>query len=340
MPRTPDANLFENTTMSFGEHLEELRASLFKAMAGLLIGVLLGFGVATHVVQWIAVPLTDALEEYYEADTVKKMEIEYGEEDVPEEMNTFVAENPYTFEDVFVEAAELTRIQSLIEPGSELPPTIELEAEPPMPTRALIGFRLWTPVKTKITSLSAHEAFIIWLKAAFITGLILSSPYVFYQIWDFVAAGLYVHERKYVHIYLPFSLGLFLAGAAMAFFCVFKPVLRFLFSFNQTMNIDPDPRISEWIGFVLFLPVGFGIAFQLPLVMLFLNRIGILSVETYLVKWRVAILFIFVASMLLTPADPISMMLMAGPLTVLFFLGILLCKWMPRGANPFTQELK
>ena len=177
----------------------------------------------------------------------------------------------------------------------------------------------------------------IWLKAGFVSGLLFASPYIFYQIWAFVAAGLYPHEQKYVYIFLPFSLALFLAGAALAFFFVFGPVLDFLFSFSRSMGIDPDLRISEVISFVLFLPLGFGIAFQLPLVMLLVNRIGIVSIETYLEKWRIAILGIFVISMLLTPADPISMMLMAGPLTALYFLGVGLCKWMPRGRNPFDE---
>jgi sec-independent protein translocase protein TatC len=114
-------------------------------------------------------------------------------------------------------------------------------------------------------------------------------------------------------------------------------VLDFLFSFTRSMGIDPDLRISEVISFVLFLPLGFGVSFQLPLVMLLINRMGILSVEAYLEKWRIAILGIFVISMFLTPADPISMLLMAVPLTVLYFLGVGLCLWMPRGRNPFDE---
>src|SRR6185295_18986569 len=110
---------------------------------------------------------------------------------------------------------------------------------------------------------------------------------------------------------------------------VFAPVLQFLFRFNASMKIDPDPRISEWLSFVLVLPLGFGIGFQLPLVMLFLNRIGIFSIEIYLSKWRLSILTISIISMVLTPADPISMLLMALPLTILYFGGIGLCKWMP-----------
>ncbi|MFH1924413.1 MAG: twin-arginine translocase subunit TatC, partial [Planctomycetota bacterium] len=91
---------------------------------------------------------------------------------------------------------------------------------------------------------------------------------------------------------------------------------------------------------VLILPLGFGIAFQLPLVMLFLQRIGVFDVETYLSKWRIAILVIAVLSMLLTPADPGSMMMMAIPLTVLYFGGILLCHFMPRSRRRYDEELE
>ncbi len=207
------------------------------------------------------------------------------------------------------------------------------------PQTHVVAIPTWKPTEVQTKALNAQEAFLIWLKAAFLAGLIIASPWIFLQVWWFVAAGLYPHEKKYVYIYLPLSLGLFLAGAGLAFFFVFKPVLDFLFSFNRMMNIDPDPRISEWLSFVLFLPLGFGIAFQLPLVMLFLNRIGVVSLQAFTSKWRIAILAIAVVSMLLTPADPISMMMMGIPLIILYFGGILLCKWMPRGRNPFAKEV-
>ncbi len=150
-----------------------------------------------------------------------------------------------------------------------------------------------------------------------------------------MAAGLYPHEKKYVHYYLPISIALFVFGVCLAFFFVFKPVLTFLFTFNASMGINPQVRIGEWLSFVMFLPLGFGIAFQLPLVMLFLNRIGIFSVEAYTSKWRIAVMIISVLSMILTPADPVSMIMLGVPLTALYFLGIGLCRWMPRPSNPF-----
>ena len=184
--------------------------------------------------------------------------------------------------------------------------------------------------RTKVKTLNAQEAFTIYMKASLLVGLIIASPYIFYQIWSFVAAGLYSHERRYIHIYLPFSLGLFLTGAGVAFFFVFEPVLKFLFSFNRGMGIDPDPRINEWMSFFLLLPVGFGIGFQLPLVMFFLERVGIVTIEGFIKQWRIAILAIFIIAAVLCPPDPYSMCMLAVPLSVLYFGGIMLCKYVPR----------
>src|SRR6185312_15658886 len=209
----------------------------------------------------------------------------------------------------------------------ELPPAVDSAPGPKLRSIAskadLITVFNWYPVsddpRTNPTTLSVQEGFAIWMKASFVVGVILSSPWVFYQIWSFVAAGLYPHEKKYVYRFLPMSLGLFLAGAALAYLFVFQPVLNFLFGFNRWLGFDPEPRISEWLSFVLFLPLGFGVSFQLPLVMLFLERIGVFSLKAYLEKWRIAVLVIFILSAVLTPADPYSIFLMAVPLTILYF---------------------
>jgi sec-independent protein translocase protein TatC len=213
-----------------------------------------------------------------------------------------------------------------------------LDANLPPPSTDFVKTRLWREAQAKIQSLNPYESFMIYLKAALVVGAVVASPYIFFQIWSFVAAGLYPHEKGYVYIFLPISLGLFLAGASLAFFFVFGPVLEFLFSYNRSMNIAPDMRISDIISFVLLLPLGFGVSFQLPLIMLFLNRIGVLSLDAFVGKWRIAILAIFVISMVLTPSgDPISMSMMAIPLTGLYFFGLAMIKWMPRSRNPFGE---
>jgi sec-independent protein translocase protein TatC len=204
--------------------------------------------------------------------------------------------------------------------------------------KQLVELEFWEPLDFKPQSLAATDGFLIWLKTGLLGGTIIALPFVLYFIWSFVAAGLYPHEQKYVHMFLPISILLFIGGVCLAFFFVFQPVLGFLFSFNRNMGIAPEMRINDWLSFVMFLPLGFGVAFQLPLVMLFMNRINLFTIEAYLSKWRIAVMCIFVLAMFLTPADPISMLLMAIPLTFLYFLGIGMCKWMPKSENPFGEE--
>jgi sec-independent protein translocase protein TatC len=182
----------------------------------------------------------------------------------------------------------------------------------------------------------------IWLKAAFVVAFVVASPGIFYHLWEFVSAGLYPHERRYVYFFLPTSLILFWAGACLAFFVIFQMVIDFLLDFNASMGIGASPRLTDYMSFALFLPLGFGIAFQLPLAMLIIERLGILSVETYISQWRIAILAIAFISMVLTPAEISSMIGMAVPLVGLYFLGIAMCKYLPRSAmqTPASGEAR
>jgi len=335
-----DQDLFHDTTMTFGEHLDDLRSALFKALLGLVLGSLLGLAVGDRVVRIMEEPLTEALGKYYVTDA-------------EERYIRFVDERQRQGKPIPLQTQEETR--ALLHTGhwifdviykvpDKLPKGIQLLPEATAAQKEEFATALegqlgpdvcFSPIaddsRIRIKAFNASEAFSIWLKASLVVGVLLSSPWVFYHIWAFVAAGLYPHEKRYVHIFLPFSLGLFLLGAATAYLFVFGPVLDFLFGFNRWLGLDPDPRISEWLSFVLLLPLGFGISFQLPLVMLFMERIGVFGVESYLSKWRIAVLVIFVLSAVLTPADPYSLLLMACPLTLLYFFGLLLCKYLPRG---------
>lgn len=208
---------------------------------------------------------------------------------------------------------------------------------PTPPPSPFLSLTIWQQTQASTVALGAGEGFMIYLKASLLTGTIVAGPFIFYFLWTFVAAGLYPQEQRYVYFYLPFSLFLFGAGVMVAFIFAFEPVLQFLFSFNLLLGIDPQPRIGEWLSFVMLVPLGFGVAFQLPLVMLLLFRIGIISVETYVSQWRMAMLLIAVISMLATPADPISMFLLGGPLVLLYVFGIALCRWLPVNKRVFPE---
>jgi sec-independent protein translocase protein TatC len=350
-------DLFRESTMTFGQHLEELRACLFKAILGLIVGFSIGLLVGNKVVGFIQSPLLRALNNFYQKESeervareVKKIK-ESGKESpwTGEQVKTLV-EDKNLFADVFyVDPRQMLRELKNVYPdqfkGIELPPRVaapekgvdEAAASKPQLVPLFLWHQSVDDPRVQTKAMATTESFAIWVKASLLVGVIIASPWIFYQIWHFVAAGLYPRERRYVQRYLPFSLGLFLTGAALAFFVVFEPVLNFLLSFNRSQGIVPELRINEWLSFVLILPVGFGIGFQLPLIMLFLERIGVFTVQSYLKGWRIAVLVIFVIAAILTPPDAYSMLLLAGSLTFLYFGGILLCKLLPRRASPFEQ---
>ena len=337
----PDDELLEKSKMSFSEHLEELRTALFKCIIAWAIGTLFGLAIGWEVVDYVQTPLRKALDNFYrgvaEDASYNRLEEQQAAGDpVPEDLSATaeeLAESGLVPEDYYIDPRELARAL-----GTEPPP----QANGFATTREqMLRLRLYKPLeqdpRLSVISLSGQEPFMIYVKASLVVGALLASPFIFYYIWNFVAAGLYARERNMVYLYLPMSLGLFFAGAALAFYAVFDFVLDFLFWFNGQMGIIPTPRITEWMSFVLILPLGFGISFQLPLVMVALERVGIFTIESYLSKWRIAVVVICTLSMFLTPADPGSMILMATPLVFLYFLGIALCKYLP-AAKPWARD--
>jgi sec-independent protein translocase protein TatC len=354
MPRSSDEDLFQSSTMTFGEHLEELRVCLIRGALGLVLAVLVGFFVARPVVHLIEQPLRRALGKYYSERAIETFDTwqprQAGGPPLPysrAEIVDAVERHGMSFE---LREVHPERLRMVLEPqprdaaAAPLdPPPVGAAAAaapagaagPAFSLDALVPMLLWQPLsrdpRVSITTLSAQEAFGIYVKAALLTGVVLASPWIFYQLWTFVAAGLYHHEKRLVWIFLPISVGLFLAGVALAFFFVFDFVLDYLLEFNEWLGLDPDPRISEWLGFVLVLPIGFGLGFQLPLVMLFLERIGVFDAATYAAQWRIAVIVIFVVSAILTPADPYSLLFLAVPLCLLYFGGLAICRWVAAG---------
>jgi sec-independent protein translocase protein TatC len=185
--------------------------------------------------------------------------------------------------------------------------------------------RTTVQIDQSLVSLAPLETLTIFFMVCMVTGLVLSSPWVFYQIWAFIAAGLYRHERNYVKKYLPFSLGLFLAGVFLCFLFVLPITLKFLLQFNVWLGVAPTLRLSDWMGFATILPLVFGIAFQTPLVMVFLERISVFTADDYRSKRKFAILIITITAAVITPGqDPFSMILLAIPMILLYELGILM----------------
>ena len=334
MARSRD--LFDDTTMTFGEHLEVLRVHVFRAVLGLAIAVSITLFFGDRIFYLLRTPVENAMK----ARGIKTMTIDVPKESFYSYLKTLfsaketppaemILENPKALNPeqlrVIVQKSELLKAMGQTAPSSD---SADVSVSLLISAPEFAQLRKVVDDKSKLTTLKMEEGFMSYMKVCFFAGLLLASPWVFYQLWLFIAAGLYPHERKYVHVYLPMSIALFMLGALAGYFYAFPLMLDFLIGFNDWLGIDFTPRLSEYISMALLMPLMFGVSFQLPMVMVFLERIGVCSVETYKKNWRIAVLVISIASMVLTTSpDPWSMMLLMVPLLLLYVFGIFLCRF-------------
>jgi len=231
-----------NSTMSLGDHLEDLRRRLFYALGGLAVGAAVCLIFGSRIIAFVEVPYVNAM-------------------------------------------------------GSE----------------------------ARLQTLAPTDGFISYIKVGFISGLIVSSPWVFYHLWMFVAAGLYPHERKYVRLAAPFSALLFVCGALFFMLIVAPLTLKFLIKFNENMlGVSSRFTFQHYISFITQLMLVFGLAFQTPTAIFFLNRTGLVSLKALTRSRKYVILIIVILAAMATPPDVISQVTLAVPLYLLFEIGILL----------------
>jgi sec-independent protein translocase protein TatC len=178
--------------------------------------------------------------------------------------------------------------------------------------------------KAHLMALGPADGFISYVKIALITGLFLSSPWVFYHLWMFVAAGLYPNEKRYVYLAAPFSAALFIAGALFFIVVVGPLTLGFLVRINNFLSLSSQFSFRLYIAFVTRLMLVFGIAFQTPTAIFFLNRTGIVSLKALSRSRKYIVLLIVIVAAMATPPDVVSQIALAIPLYLLFELGILL----------------
>jgi sec-independent protein translocase protein TatC len=165
------------------------------------------------------------------------------------------------------------------------------------------------------------EMFLTYIKTAFITGILLASPVIFYQLWMFIAPGLYQNERRYVIPFVLFSTILFIGGSLFGYFVVFPFGFRFFLGYAND-SIQALPSVKQYFSFSTKLLFAFGIVFELPVVIFFLSRMGLVTADFLRKKRKYAILLTFALGAVLTPPDVITQCMMAVPLLLLYELGI------------------
>ncbi len=165
------------------------------------------------------------------------------------------------------------------------------------------------------------EGFFTYLKVAFISGLLLASPVIFYQIWAFIAPGLYDHEKRYILPFTVFSVIFFVGGALFGYFMVFPYAFQFFVGFG-TDQITALPSMREYLSFSTKLLIAFGLAFELPIFIIFLNKLGLVTIEGLTRNRKYVLVGAFIVSALITPPDVVTQIFMAFPLMILYEMGV------------------
>ncbi|MGW8370363.1 MAG: twin-arginine translocase subunit TatC [Gammaproteobacteria bacterium] len=200
------------------------------------------------------------------------------------------------------------------------------------------------PGDSQVQAIGITTSFLIPLKTVLYVALLIAMPYVLYEVWRFVAPGLYRRERRVAVPLLLSSVALFYAGVTFAYFVVFRVVFSFLFSTAPDFVVN-NPDVQEFLSFWLRIILAFGLAFELPVAMFMLVRTGVVSLDTFARMRRYAFLGVFVAAMLITPPDIWSQTLLAIPMYLLYEAGLLLARTLigvsqPPNAGSFSAPAR
>jgi sec-independent protein translocase protein TatC len=184
--------------------------------------------------------------------------------------------------------------------------------------------------QARLQSLAPADGFTSYMEISAMTGVILSSPWIFYQLWMFVSSGLYPHEKRYVYLATPFSAGLFVTGALFFVFVIAPVTLKFLVLFNkQILGVDSNFTFQNYVSFIAMMMLIFGLAFQTPIAIFFLVRTGLMTRSRKFVIFGIVIL----AAVATPGSDVFSLFSLAVPLYLLFEAGIALAKISERRAK-------
>jgi len=328
-----EEDLFAHTRMDLGSHIEELRGCLWRALKWFILAMVVGIFVAQPVLVFIASPINSQLRAIHQERFDKKVKdwTAATAAGTGGEAQKIDLELPGEAVDLL--AKRLAKQLNLPVPADGGEEKLVLQVVLPREKLAPILFPIFNELYPQdvLKAFNILDGIFAWLKVAMYCGFVLAAPMIFWEIWSFVAAGLYPQEKALVYRSLPLCIGLFLAGVALCQFVLLPMAVHYLLGFNAWLGLEPELRLNDWLSFAIFTPIIFGVAFQTPLVMFVLDRIGILSAELYIRHWRIATFIILVLSAFMAPApDPVSMMALGVPILALYWLGILMCKWWPR----------
>jgi len=303
--------------MSFGDHLEELRKRLMLSLAAVFVCVIGMLPFKSWITDLYVAPYRDMFRTGF-VDHVEKVNSDVAAAGGVEALRSQPGG------ELLIENYEFLRDYG----DSILDRTYDFERFGPVIKRKG-GYE----VSYYLVATKPIEDFWTFMAASFLFSLLISGPFVIYQIWAFVSAGLYKRERAVVLRYLPGSALLFMMGGAFGYFVVVPYGLYFLVDLMNPGQVQPLITVSTYFSLLFMLTAALGLVFQLPVVMLVLEKTGLVSHQTFVKNWRYVILILFVIAAVFTPPDPFTQGMMAGPMVILYVCGLWLTGRSARSAG-------
>jgi sec-independent protein translocase protein TatC len=195
---------------------------------------------------------------------------------------------------------------------------------------------LLRPYGLQLQVLSPTEGLEIFFKVSLMSGFILAMPFILYHLWRFLEPAIEENEKKYIYIFIPSGLALFLLGILFAWFILVPAAVGFLATFMPTV-FATEWTGSEYISFILSMLFWMGLSFEMPIVLYFLARSGVLDTAVLITHWRYAVVAVAILAAIITPSiDPITMLLTMAPLLILYFFSIGIAKI---GQRQFQRQM-
>ncbi|HEX8071889.1 MAG TPA: twin-arginine translocase subunit TatC [Pyrinomonadaceae bacterium] len=321
--------------MSILEHLDELRGRLIRSVLFVFVTFFVCWFFSDRIYNFLARPVRAAL-----ADAQQR-QIQFAGQTGQEAITPLSAlPEGATGRYLFPEATKLG--QSVIPPGASVQARVARDSqghlalftdEPLIAGPVVIpkGVRLPTDetaqpgalpgLEDKLIVTTALEPFSLYVKVSLYAALCLAVPFLLWQIWAFVAPGLYPHERGYALPFIGMSTVSFVIGAAFAYYVIFPPAARYLLGLGQDFRLLL--KADDYFDFIILVMLGMGVIFQMPAVTYVLARIGLVTAHLLLRVWKVSLIVILVAAAVLSPTNDVpNMMLFAAPMIVLYIVSI------------------
>ena len=318
-------------------HLAELRKRLALSVLSLLVAFVVMFTFHNTILTWITQPLNDALTEVgriinsQEKGTwhLEPLDVNGSKLNVKTEPTSAQEAAAYKLENALSNAAKVA--------NKELVAFLEEATQAAKELRQSIrGLNENIDKSTFDGQITTHQvggAFFVALKVSFFAAILGALPFILYQLWLFIAPGLYENEKQMVY---PFVIGgafMFFIGVLFAYYVVTPFGFQFLITFGSFLY-TPLINIEDYVGFFTKILAGFGIAFELPVLAYTLGKIGLITDKSLKDFFKYAVVIIFILAALLTPPDILTQLLMAAPLIILYGVSILILKYV----NPHEEE--